>query len=192
MRAMATRYRGWQARAVRRFHRWSLRRRWVAFALLPAVLVGGAGAVLGVPLTRLIAPTATASRGAASPTAAVTTYVAALNHGTEEDVLPVLDEERGDALIRQWRAYAAAMRRGRIGVSRLASRMPITRPVDERHAVVEMAAYPVWWAGDGSGPSRQGGAHVWRFTIREDHGWRIVSVTAFPWCGGYVPAEACA
>lgn len=160
--------------------------------LVPVLLLCGAGLVVGVPLTWFITQTAAANQGAASPTAAVTTYLEALNDGNEEALLPVLDDDRGDALIQQWRDYQTAMRHGTTAASRLASRMPITRPVDERYAVVEVAAYPVWPAKDGSGLSHHGAAHVWRFTIREDHGWQIVSVTPFPWCGGYVAADACA
>jgi hypothetical protein len=188
---MAARYRWWEARAVERLRGRLVRRWWVGFVLVPVLLLCGAGLVVGVPLTWFITQTATANRGAASPTVAVTTYLGALNDGNEEALLPVLDADRGDALIQQWRDYQTAMH-GTTAASRLASRMPITRPVDEWHAVVEVAAYPVWSAKDGSGLSHNGAAHVWRFTTRDDHGWQIVRVTPFPWCGGYVAADACA
>jgi hypothetical protein len=179
------------ARAVERFRGWLARRWWVEFLLVPALLLGCAGLAVGVPLTWFITQTTTANRGAASPAAAVTTYLEALNDGNEEALLPVLDDDRGDALIQQWREYRTAMRHGTTAASRLASPMPITRPVGERHAMAEVAAYPVWSAGDGSGLSHRGAAHVWRFATREDHGWQILSVTPFPWCGGYVAADTC-
>ena len=56
-----------------------MRRGWVGFVLVPALLLCGAGLVVGVPLVWFITQTATANRGAASPSAAVTTYLEALN-----------------------------------------------------------------------------------------------------------------
>jgi hypothetical protein len=183
---MAARWRG--ARAIERFRDRSRHRWWIGFVLVPVLLLGVVGLVVGVPPTRLVPRTAPGDEGAPSPTAAVTTYLDALNDGDEEALAPVLDDARGDALIRQWREYRAETQHG-TAAFRLASRMPITRPVDERHVTVEVA---VWPAADGSGQPRHGAAHVWRFGTREDHGWRIVSVTPFPWCGGYVAAAACA
>ena len=188
---LVERYRRWEARTVDRTASWSRPRRWLIFVLLPCALLCGGGITVGAPLMWIIGPTIAASRGAASPAAAVDTYLMALSYDNDAGLLPVLDDDQGDALLAQWKAYRAQMHRGDSAPSRLDVRIRPTRPTGKGHAIVEVELYPVWWDKNGGAISYQGTAQVWTFHTREDNGWQIEAVTPYPRCGGYVAAAAC-
>lgn len=186
----ARRYLAWERRTAERLSKWPVARRWITVVLVPAVLLCGCGSIVGAPLSWLIGTTIQASRGAPSPDAAVNTYLMALGYDNDAGLLPVLDDQ-GGALMAQWNAYRADMRRGAAAPSKLEIASISATRTDGRRAVVEAEVYPVWWAKTGGATSVHGETHPWRFTTRENNGWQIDSVTPYPWCGGYVPADTC-
>jgi hypothetical protein len=188
---MTPRYGRWEARIAARLHGWSIGRRWVVLVLVPCLLCCGGGVVLGGPLVWILGETVKASRGAASPVAAVDIYLGALSYGNDDGLLPVLDDSRGDMLVTQWDDYRAQMRRGGSAPSKLEYSFDGRPDTDADQAVVQAEVHPVWFGTNGHALSSAGAAHAWRFVTREDNGWQIESVTPYPWCGGYIQADAC-
>ncbi|MET8148046.1 hypothetical protein ACIBSW_14035 [Actinoplanes sp. NPDC049668] len=188
---MSERFRCWQDRAAQRLHGWPLRRRWTALVLLPAVLCVCGGIGLGAPLSWVIGMTVEAGKGAATPSAAADEYLLALSYDSEDGLLAVLDDDQGDDLIAQWRAYRGEMRRGDTRPSKLEVSINSTSYTDEQHAVVEVSVQPIWWDKNGGGMSYAGDQQTWTFHARRDSGWQIERVNPYPWCGGHVNAPAC-
>jgi hypothetical protein len=71
-------------------------------------------------------------------------------------LLPVLDDDQGDALLRQWRAYRDEMRRGGTQPSKLEFDFTGQRRLDEGHVEVTADVGPVWWASGGGAITMQG------------------------------------
>lgn len=191
VRRAANHYMQWEARGADRLSTWSPARRWLVLVMTPALLLCCSGTVIGAPLTRFVGETAKASKGAASPAAAVSVYLDALAYGEDAGLLPVLDDAQGDALMDQWLAYRAEMYRGESAPSNLEHGIDGSTPIGDGRASVQAGVYPVWWAKDGGGMSLHGTSHVWQFSTREDNGWQVETVTPYPWCGGYVKPSAC-
>ncbi|MEU4216194.1 hypothetical protein [Actinoplanes sp. NPDC026623] len=185
------RVRAWQGRAARRLQGWSVRRRWVALVLLPVLLCACGGIGVGAPLSWVIGMTLEASKGAPTPAAAADEYLLALSYDSEGGLPAVLDDDQGDDLIAQWRAYRAEMRRGDTQPSKLEIAINSTNQTDEQRAVVDVGVQPIWWDEGGSGMSYAGDRQTWTFHARRDNGWQIEKVDPYPWCGGYVNAHAC-
>ena len=95
--------------------------------LLPCALLCGGGILLGAPLV-WIGQTITASKGAPSPAAAVHTYLMALSYDNDAGLLPVLDDDQGDRLTAQRRAYRAEMHKGDAAPSKLDFTIRPTKP----------------------------------------------------------------
>ena len=187
IRCMAAAYRRWEARHARRLRRWPLAVRWIVLVGLPALLICAAGA----PLAWIGGITAEASRGAASPADAVFRYLDGLSYDTEAGLLPVLNDGRGDKLLKQWRAYRSQMQRGGTQPSKLECSVEATSSGAGGRVVVNAAVQPVWWATDGRGLSFKGAGHTWVFVTRDDNGWQIENVEPYPWCGGHVTEQTC-
>jgi hypothetical protein len=147
----------------------------VVLVLLPVLLCCG-GAVVGVPAVWFFGETAKASRGAASPAAAANIYLEALSYDNDAGLLPVLDDDQGDELPKQWRAYRAEMRRGGTKPSKLGIVVVGIRETGRNRAVVTTEVYPVWWSTDGRATSLHGERKPWLFTVREAKGWQIEQV----------------
>jgi hypothetical protein len=190
-RQIIARYEGWESRRVQRLSGWPRRRRWLVFVLLPVMLFCGGGTAIGIPIMWAIGLTADASKGAANPEAAVNIYLIALGYRNDDGLLPVLDDDQDDALMRQWNAYLAETRRGGTQPSKLDFDFRGQRQLDARHVEVIAGVSPVWWNTSGGATAMQGQRQDWRFRTHEDHGWQIDKVTPFPWCGGYITPEAC-
>jgi hypothetical protein len=138
-----------------------------------------------------IGVTQQASKGAANPEAAVNIYLLALGYQDDAGLLPVLDNDQGDELMKQWRGYIAEMHRGNTQPAKLEFTFTGSRPVGRGHVEIEASVWPVWWGGNGRTINSAGERHIWRFSTHDDRGWQIDTVTPYAWCGGYVTTEAC-
>jgi hypothetical protein len=157
------------------------------------LVICGGGTVVGIPAAWVLRTTIEASRGAPSPDAAANTYMIALAYGNEDGLLPVLDNDHQDTLLTQWRAYRDAMTGTTPPPSKLDYGALAVGPIDHGRADVTADVTATWWGTPGSGAAGyRSPAHTWRLHTREDHGWQITAVDAFPWCGGYVRPDACA
>jgi hypothetical protein len=97
-----------------------------------------------------------------------------------------------DDLIRQWRSYRADMQRGGTPPARLDFTLGPPVPLKMRHAQLDADVQAVWWSTTGTRSTGYKSAALrWRFTLRDDDGWRITRVAPPAWCGGYVDAERC-
>jgi hypothetical protein len=85
-----------------------VRRRWTVLVLLPTLLLC-CGTVTATPLLWVARMTLDAGRGAPGPDAAADTYLTALSYGDDEGLLPLLDDDHQDDLLKQWRTYRDAM-----------------------------------------------------------------------------------
>jgi len=186
-------YRQWERRAAGRFSGWSVRRRWVAFVLAPLLILCCCGGVVGVPVLWMIRETVKAGRGAPAPDAAASGYLTALGYGQEQGLLPLLDDDRQDELLAQWRAYRAAMDATKPGgPARFDFGSLTVGPVDRGRAEVSTDVAATWWGTGGSALSYRSQEFPWRFQTRQTRGgWVISAVQAPAWCGGYVRLDAC-
>jgi hypothetical protein len=66
--------------------------------LLPTLLICFGGTVAGVPVAWVLGQTIEASRGAPSPDAAADEYLMALSYDNEDGLLPILANDRQEAL----------------------------------------------------------------------------------------------
>lgn len=112
--------------------------------------------------------------------------------GTEEGLLPLLDDDRQEQLLAQWRGYRHAMEHTRPPPAKLDYGALTVTPDGDGRARVSTDVAAVWWATGGRAGSYSSREHTWRFEVREDGGWRVAAVKAPAWYGGYVRAEACA
>lgn len=183
-------YLRWERRRAARFAHWSVRRRWVAFVLVPIMVMCCGGTVVGLPLAWLFRVTIEASRGAPSPDAAADDYLMALSYSNQDGLLPVLDKSRQDALLAGWRAYRKAMDTTRPPPSRLDYAGLTVGPIVNGTAEVTTQVAATWWGAGGQG-GYSSDEHTWRFQTRQDNGWQVVVVEAPTWCGGYVRLDAC-
>ncbi|MFC3386908.1 hypothetical protein ACFOHP_33875, partial [Couchioplanes caeruleus subsp. azureus] len=143
------------------------------------------GTVVAVPVAWVWRLTAEASRGAVSPDVAASQYLQALSYGEEEGLITVLDDEREDELLTDWRVYREAMTRSE--ASRLSFGTLTVGSVQGGRAAVTVDVTAVWWSSSGGALSRRSTPLTWRFETRDDDGkWQVVSVEAPAWCGGYV------
>jgi hypothetical protein len=189
---LTERYEQWEARRRRRLARWSVGRRWATFVLVPVMLVCGGGIVLGVPLAWLARTTIDAGRGAKSPDAAADEYLSALGYDQQDGLLPLLDHSRQQELLGQWRKYRAAMDSTEPRPSRLDYASLDVGPTAAGRASVTVQVAAAWWpSGGGMSGGYVSQQLVWRFETRNSGGWRITTVTAPAWCGGYVLATKC-
>jgi hypothetical protein len=94
VRRLAAPYEQWESRAAQRR----------VLVLLPVLLCCAGGTVLGVPIVWAIGVTADAGKGAPSRRPAVNVYLMALGYKDDARLLPVLDDDQGDELMKQWRA----------------------------------------------------------------------------------------
>jgi hypothetical protein len=185
------RYEGWERRRVARFTRWSVRRRWVTFVLLPVMVMCCGGAVVGAPLAWVFRLTIEASKGAPTPDAAADDYLMALSYGNEDGLLPILDNDHQGKLLAGWRAYRKAMDDTTPKPSRLDFAGLTVGPVVDGKAEVTTDVAATWWGTGGHG-GYSSDEYRWRFQTREDNGWQVVAVDSPTWCGGYVRPDACA
>jgi hypothetical protein len=162
----------------------------VVLVAVPAVLCCCGGAVT-VPVAWFVRGTVAAGKGQPSPDAAASAYLLTLSAGDESGLLPLLVDGQEDVLLAQWRAYRADMARTDPGPSKLEHTLGEVVPDGEGHALVAAEVYPVWWPAGGGSTSMHGSRHGWQLAVRDDGGWRVESVTPYPWCGGYVRADAC-
>lgn len=184
-------YEEWERRQVAsRLGDWSVRRRLLTFVLLPLMLLLCCGAPIGIPALVFVRETVEAGRGSPAPDAAANEYLMALSYATEDGLLPLLDNDRKDDLLEQWRAYLAAMQATEPPPFRLDfSHLDVGLESDRRTEVrIEVKA--VWSDVDENG--RQSGwissPRTWLIETHEDDGWRVSRVNAPSWCGtsGYV------
>ena len=191
LRTVKTAYERWEQHQVaRRFAGWSVPRRLVVFVVLPATMLCCGGGALGVPLLWFARETAEAGRGASAPVAAADEYLLRLSYGNDDGLLPLLDDDRQDQLLRQWHDYRDSMRSTDPAPFNLdLSVADAGSPAGDR-STVRIDVQAVWWSTDANG--RTGGykskPRTWVIEVREDDGWRVSRVDAPPWCGpgGYV------
>lgn len=184
-------YARWEARRVARLTGWSVGRRWATFVLLPAVVLCCGGTIVGVPVAWVFGETVEASRGASSPDAAADEYLMALSYGTEEGLLPILDDRHQNDLLAGWRSYRKSMKDTVPTPSRLDYGALTVGPVAGHEAEVSTEVSATWWGTDGRALAYSSEERVWRFRTHEDNGWHVQAVKAPAWCGGYVRADAC-
>lgn len=172
---------------------WSVRRRYVVLVALPALLCCCGGGVVGVPVAWVLRETVAAGRGEASPDAAANSYLMALGYGQEEGLLPLLDDEHQDQLLKQWKAYRAEMTGTDPPPARLDFGALTVGPIRDGRAEVTADVSATWWSTDANGrvSMYDSSAYTWRIETREDDGWRVSVVHAPAWCGGYVLASHC-
>jgi hypothetical protein len=186
------RYGRWEARvASGRLSGWSVRRRWIILVLVPTVLVCCGGTVIGVPVAWALRLTIEASKGEKTPDAAVNVYLLALGYNNEDGLLPVLDNRSQDSLLSQWRAYRDAMQGTDPKPSRLDFGSLDVTSIRAGRAEVTTGIAATWWGTDGRAESYRSQEHAWVFETREDNGWQVSAVRAYPWCGGYVRVDVC-
>lgn len=186
-RRLAARYFRWERRHAARFVSWPVGRRWSVFVLLPALLICCGGTVFGVPLAWVLRGAVEAGRGAPSPDAAADSYLMALGYNSEDGLLPLLDNDRQDELLGQWRAYREAMNGTTPPPAKLEYGSLTVGPVVHDLADVTTDVSATWWNVDGRALAYSSKAYSWQFRTREDdNGWHVLSVTAPDWCGGYV------
>jgi hypothetical protein len=171
--------------------RWTPRRRWVVAVLAPALALLCCCLPTAFPLIWLAKSTVEAGRGAPSAVAAANLYLLALGYDEDDGLLPVLDDERQDQLLEQWRAYRTAMQATPGGGP---NRLDLARfqpeHASDRRTVVAVDVSATWWGRGGTaGTSLRSQPRTWRITTRDDDGWRVTHVDAPPWCGpgGYLP-----
>ena len=181
----------WERRTVERFASWSVVRRWLTFVLLPLTLFCSGGTMIGAPIAWVFRQTVEASRGAPSPDAAADEYLMALGYNTDEGLLPILDNDRQDDLLSEWRSYRRAMDNTSPPPSRLDFGALAVGPIADGRAEVSTEVSATWWGTDGHALAYSSEKRTWRFETREDNGWQVVSVEAPAWCGGYVRLDAC-
>uniref|UniRef100_UPI003F493A2B hypothetical protein n=1 Tax=Actinoplanes sp. CA-084688 TaxID=3239901 RepID=UPI003F493A2B len=189
--SIARRYERWEQRAVGRFAGWSTLRRWVVFVLVPLLLFGCCGGVIGVPLLWLTRETIKAGKGAPTPDAAADAYLGALSYNQQDGLLPVLADEDQDALVAQWRAYRAAMDATDPRPFKLTWGSLDLGPIAGGRADVRTDVSAVWSNTDAQGrlSGYTSSPHTWVIEAQDDgDGWRVSRVAASPWCGagGYV------
>lgn len=183
-------YLRWESRRAARFAHWSVRRRWVAFVLVPITVFCCGGTVVGLPLAWVFRVTIEASKGAPTPDAAADDYLMALSYGNEDGLLPILDNRRQDALLAGWRSYLKAMKGTTPPPSRLDYAGLTVGPVVNGTAEVTTQVAATWWGTGGQG-GYTSNEYTWRFQTYRDNGWQVAVVDAPTWCGGYVRLDAC-
>ncbi len=169
---------------------WPTWRRLMAFVLLPLLLCC-CGSVVTVPVVWFLRGTVAAGAGQPSPDAAANVYLLALSAGREDGLLPALSDGHRDDLLAQWRAYRAEILRTDPPPSKLEFNFTGVTAVGQGRAEVVAEVNPVWWNHGNGGTSMHGTRHPWRLTAVDDDGWRVEAVTEYPWCDGYVRADAC-
>ncbi|HET6483664.1 MAG TPA: hypothetical protein VFG35_26990, partial [Actinoplanes sp.] len=113
-------------------------------------------------------------------------------YGTEEGLLPLLDNDHQGELVAEWRAYQQAMKSTTPAPSKLDFGTLSVGPVVGGRAEVTTRVAATWWGTGGRGLGYSSTEQVWRFQTREDDGWQVVAVDAPEWCGVYVRLDACA
>ncbi|MEV4638345.1 hypothetical protein AB0J80_13440 [Actinoplanes sp. NPDC049548] len=175
--------RQWSER--RRLAGWSTRRRWVVLVLLPTLLVCSCCGALALPVAWVWKLTAEANKGAVGPDVAASTYLQELSYNDELDIITVLDGDRRDELLAQWRAYRDAMQRSEAFELDFAGLT--VGPVQDGRATVTVDVTAVSHYQDGGAPFLNSQALTWRFNTRDDDGrWWVTAVDAPAWCGEYV------
>jgi hypothetical protein len=186
------RYERWEDRRRARLAGWSTRKRWVVLVLVPVLLCCCGGGAVGVPVAWFARVTVQAGQGAKAPEAAADEYLMTLGYGQEEGLLPVLDDDRQEQLLAQWRAYRADMQRTDPPPSRLDYGALSVGPVAGGRATVTVRVSATWWpAGGGFAGGYSSDEFEWRIETHREDGWRVSAVAAPAWCGGYVPAAKC-
>lgn len=169
-----------------------MRRRWTVLVLVPALVIGCCGGIVAAPLGWIVKETAAAGRGAATPTAAADEYLMALGYGQEEGLLPLLDDEDQDELLKQWRTYRAQMEGTDPPPARLDFDALEVGPIKDGRAEVSTDVSATWWNTEGERTSfYRSQQHRWVIETHDDGGWRVSAVHAPAWCGGYVLAAKC-
>jgi len=170
---------------------WSTRRRWALLVALPALMLCCGGTAVGAPVMWLVSETEEAGKGAPAPEAAADIYLTALGYGNEAGLLPVLDDPRQDALMKQWHEYRAVMDSTTPRPSRLDFGGLSVSGLNASTADVSVAVTAVWWNSNGNGMSYNSTAETWRFRVIEADGWRVSTGEPPQWCGDYVREDAC-
>ena len=186
------RYESWERRRTARLATWTVGRRWLAFVLLPTLLICCGGTIVGIPVAWALRKTIEAGKGAPTPDAAADEYLMGLSYGTEDGLLPMLDHGHQDELLAEWRQYRHAMDQTTPKPSRLDYGSLTVGPINDGRAGVAVDVYATWWGTDGGASGYSSQKRTWRFQARDDDGWRLVAVDAPAWCGGYVRIDACA
>jgi hypothetical protein len=187
---VVARYHRWEAKIAGHLRDWSVRRRWVVLVLLPALVCGCGGTVIGGPLVWIADATVAAGKGAPDSQAAVNIYLLALSYDNDAGLLPIVGNDEN--LMRQWNAYRTDMQLGDGAPTKLEFTFGPTTHPDSRHAQVDADVYGVWWSStNGRLSGYNSPAHPWHFGLRDDDGWRIERVAPYAWCGGYVTTEGC-
>jgi hypothetical protein len=185
------RYESWERRRTAQLGTWTVGRRWLAFVLLPTLLICCGGTVVGIPAAWALRKTIEAGKGASTPDAAADGYLMALSYGRGDGLLPMLDHDHQDELLADWRGYRHAMDRTTPKPSRLDYGSLTVGPIKDGRAGVTVDVYATWWGTDGGTSGYSSEKHAWRFQARNDDGWRLVAVDALAWCGGYIRVDAC-
>ncbi|MFC7529112.1 hypothetical protein [Actinoplanes sp. GCM10030250] len=190
---ITTRYYGWERRAAGRFKTWSVRRRWLTFVLLPLMVAGCCGGVVGVPALVFLQATVDAGKGSASPEAAANEYLLTISYDTDEGLLPLLDDEHQEELLEQRAGYLSAMKATDPPPVRISWSGYEVRRLTEKHAEVNTDVRGNWSFTSKTGRLQRynSEAHPWLITAVEDDGWRVTAVEPHPWCGGYVASDRC-
>jgi hypothetical protein len=161
--------------------------------LVPSFLCCCGGGVVAVPVTWFLRETEQAGKGAPTPDAAADAYLSALGYGQQEGLLPLLDDDEQDELLRQWRHYRAVMEGTDPPPARFDYAGLKVGPVVDGRAEVTTDVTATWWITQDNGrvAMYDSEAYTWRIETHEDDGWRVSKVTAPTWCGGYVLASKC-
>ena len=161
-----------------RIGRWSARRRWVVFVLVPMLVLCCCGGVVGVPVLWLAGETVEAGQGQPAPDAAANAYLMALSYATEDGLLPLLDDDRQGELLAQWRAYRDAMKGTDPAPFRLSFGALTVGPKVDGRAEVRTDVTAVWWSTDAHGrvSGYESEALPWTFQTRDADGWRSGAV----------------
>ncbi|WP_405100743.1 hypothetical protein [Micromonospora sp. NBC_01412] len=162
-------------------------KRW-PWVLLSFVVLACTGA-LAVPAAWAVRAQVEAERGEQAPDAAVAVYLLRLSSGDDGGLRRVLAADRRDDLVGQWRAYRVEMSRSANPPSKLESGPLQVDHVRGGVVLVVTEVHAVWWQDR---VSLVGSRHPWRFEVRKDYGgWRVWTVEAPAWCGGYIRTSHC-